>query len=199
MIPHKTSHLGLTCFLGKLYDENFLPGCCRDGTEPLLTGWTAFLSRELAFWVNSYTTVNRMLQCLITKEPTSLMLQARELLLSQFLLAEGPRAVDEKSYDAASYLASEGALRHVSGFRFMIASPLLRLVLMAKLGTIGGDHLAKPTKPLPYNSNGLDVAAIITEAVDHFDKRSIVHAFRSSYKKNKATGNVAYLRGKCTC
>jgi len=121
------------------------------------------------------------------------MLQARELLLSQFLLAEGPRAVDEKSYDAASYLASEGALRHVSGFRFMIASPLLRLVLMAKLGTIGGDHLAKPTKPLPYNSNGLDVAAIITEAVDHFDKRSIVHAFRSSYKKNKATGNVAYL------
>jgi len=130
-----------------------------------------------------------MLQYLISKDPTPLMLEARELLLSEFLLTEEPRLVDDKSYNAASYLASEGALRHVGGYKFKISSPLLRLVLMAKLGTISGDHLSKPTKPLPHTSEGIDVVAIITEAIDHFDRSAIVEAFKSSYKKNKAKGN----------
>jgi len=123
----------------------------------------------------------------LTKATSGVAKVARDLLLSTFLLAEGPRSVDEKFYPAASYLASEGALRHVRGMKFQIASPLLRLVLMSKLGVMG--DFAKPLVGLPYTStHQLDVVAIIKEAINYFDKTRIQQASSSSFKRNKAIG-----------
>jgi len=175
--------------LGKIYDEGFLPDCASIGAQPLLAEWTAYLSRELSFEIKGYATVNAMIKSLNKRNPVPLVRKARELLFSKFLLSEEAQLVDEECFPAASYLASEGALRHVGGLSFQIASSLHRLALMAKLGVLKDDHFAKPTEPLPFDDHHrLDVAKLVTEAIKYFEKKAIMEAFNASYKKNKANG-----------
>ena len=178
--------------LGKIYDEGFLPECaCSGDRKPLLAEWTAYLLRELSFLLEGYQPINAMIESLNQSNPKPMVTKARELLFAKFLLSEESLPVDVKWFPVASYLASAGALRHVRGNEFQIASALHRLALMTWLGLPKENHYAKLILPLPDEGDDdhrLDVAQVVTEAIKYFYKETIMDAFHSFYKKNKAQG-----------
>eukprot|EP01128_Nolandella_sp_AFSM9_P007604 TRINITY_DN421_c0_g1_i5.p1 TRINITY_DN421_c0_g1~~TRINITY_DN421_c0_g1_i5.p1 ORF type:complete len:618 (+),score=132.83 TRINITY_DN421_c0_g1_i5:76-1929(+) len=170
-------HAGLVSRCGKAIDETLR----EDRSTVTYDEWLRYATFKLSTAVRRYPTLTKLIHTL--QKTDEQLKAARELLYHRFL----PNKHSVELYDSterrlASFLASEGALRHVTEEEYEIPSPLIRSILSQEV-VKEMEGLPVPTEPVPFTPDGaLRVLPLLKTVVSHFNKLLLQSSVRESFK-----------------
>ncbi|RUO95606.1 hypothetical protein BC936DRAFT_143632, partial [Jimgerdemannia flammicorona] len=169
-----SGHAGLVCLCGRAIDEDLIG---YSDASIGIESWQSFAVTQLQDSVMSHRTFKRLINNLNSKE----MKDCVGFLRRVFLANPDPiRITDNDEIRLSELLAKEGVLMVTNRNTFIMASPLLRSLIMKNVIT---NQLPCPSTGVPLRQDySLNVLEVLKTVVPLFVQRDMINGAEFSYK-----------------